>query len=384
MLTLFIQHHKNNLFFYHIFDTPVEILQSDRIGMKHHEFDVMFSQSDQYRRQQLYYNSSSILRKIYNRTEMDYSERIDEGFKEEYGYTYRDLYMMIMSIVELGEKANASNVKVFKEEDVINQLSQMNPELNVSDISKMLVQISLCEREDYLIPPKPYRREDVYPWRFNREYSFNRRPVVKRGNEIIWENRQLYHMLEFLLDLVYDGKLKTRKKKLKEVIRNINNERGHEFNQLIYNMLDDMETFKIYPNVKKINRKAISNKEGGTLGDIDILVIDEQYHRIYVSEVKDFNFSRNPYEMHSEYQKMFVDTEKESCFATKHRRRTEWVNNHVEDVKEYYKLDKDSLWDVVGIFIVSEPLLSNEVYHKGLNIISKAELNVEKIRSIKK
>lgn len=315
---------------------------------------------------------------------MDYSERIDEGFKEEYGYTYRDLYMMIMPIVELGEKANASNVKVFKEEDVINQLSQMNPELNVSDISKMLVQISLCEREDYLIPPKPYRREDVYPWRFNREYSFNRRPVVKRGNEIIWENRQLYHMLEFLLDLVYDGKLKTRKKKLKEVIRDINNERGHEFNQLIYNMLDDMETFKIYPNVKKINRKAISNKEGGTLGDIDILVIDEQYHRIYVSEVKDFNFSRNPYEMHSEYQKMFVDTEKESCFATKHRRRTEWVNNHVEDVKEYYKLDKDSLWDVVGIFIVSEPLLSNEVYHKGLNIISKAELNVEKIRSIKK
>ena len=46
--------------------------------------------------------------------------------------------------------------------------------------------------------------------------------------------------------------------------------------------------------------------------------------------------------------------------------------------------NKDSLWDVVGIFIVSEPLLSNEVYHKGLNIISRAELSVEKIRSIRK
>lgn len=374
--------YKNDLFFYHIFDTPVEILQSDRIGMKHHEFDVMFSQSDQYRRQQLYYNSSSILRKIYNNTEIDYSESIDEGFKEEYGYTYRDLYMIIMSMVELGEKANASNVKLFQEEDLINQLLQMNPELNISDISKMLVQISLCERDNYLIPPKPYRKEDVYPWRFNREYSFNRRPLVKRGNEIIWGNRQLYHMLEFLLDLVYDGKLKTRKKKLKEVIGNINNERGHEFNQLIYNMLDDMKTFKLYTNVKKINRKAVSSEDGGTLGDIDILVIDEQYRRIYVSEVKDFNFSRNPYEMHLEYQKMFVDTEKERCFATKHSRRVEWVRNHIEDVKEYYKLDKEFSWDVVGIFIVSEPLLSNDVYHKGLNIISKAELSAEKIRSI--
>ena len=101
-----------------------------------------------------------------------------------------------------------------------------------------------------------------------------------------------------------------------------------------------------------------------------------------MSEVKDFNFSRNPYEMHLEYQKMFVDTKKERCFATKHNRRTEWVRNYLEDVKEYYKLDKDSTWEVVGIFIVSEPLLSNEVYHKGLNIISKAELSVERIRSI--
>ena len=77
------------MFFYHIFDTPVEILQSNRIGMKHHEFDVMFSQGDQYRRQQLYYNSSSILRKVYGKTEIDYSERIDEGFKEEYGYSFK-------------------------------------------------------------------------------------------------------------------------------------------------------------------------------------------------------------------------------------------------------------------------------------------------------
>ena len=74
--------------------------------------------------------------------------------------------------------ANESNVKVFKEEDLINQLLQMNPELNISDISKMLVQISLCERDNYLIPPKPYRKEDVYPWRFNREYSFNRSLLI--------------------------------------------------------------------------------------------------------------------------------------------------------------------------------------------------------------
>lgn len=374
--------YKNDLFFYRIFDTPVEILQSNRIGMKHQEFDLMFSQGDQYRRRQLYYNSSAILRKEYSKAEKDYSERIDEGFKEEYGYTYRDLYVIVVSMIELGENANDGNVKVFDKDELIIQLLQMNPELHKSDIERILNQISLSKRENYLIPPKPYRREDVYPWRFNREYSFNRRPIVQRENEIVWGNRQLYHMLEFLLDLVHDGKLKTKTKKLKKVIGDISNDRGNEFNRLIFNMLEDMNTFKIYPNVKKINGKAISNEKGSTLGDIDILAIDEECYRIYVCEVKDFNYSRNPYEMHLEYQKMFIDTETERCFATKHNRRVEWVRKHIDDVKVYYKLNVDTSWDVVGIFIVNEPLLSNEVYHKGLNIISKAELSVEKIRSI--
>lgn len=374
--------YKNDLFFYHIFDTPIEILKSDRIGMKHQEFNVMFSHGDRYRRQQLYYNSSTILRKVYDKNETDYSERIDEGFKEEYGYTFEELYMIVMSMIELGEKLTDSNVKVIKRECLITEISQINPNINMLCIDRVIEQISLSQREDYLIPPKPYRPEDVYPWRFNREYSFNRRPVVQRGNEIIWGNRQLYHMLEFLLDLVHDGKLKTRGMQLKVVMGDINNERGNEFNKLIFNMLNDMNVFMVYPNVKKINGKAISNENGGTLGDIDILLIDEAYHRIYVSEVKDFNFSRNPYEMHLEYQKMFIDTKKERCFATKHGRRVEWVRHHIEDVTEYYKLNTNSTWDVVGIFIVGEPLLSNEVYHKNLNIISKAELSVEKIRSI--
>ena len=38
-------------------------------------------------------------------------------------------------------------------------------------------------------------------------------------------------------------------------------------------MLNDMNAFKLYPNVKKINGKLVSNEDGGTLGDIDILVI---------------------------------------------------------------------------------------------------------------
>jgi hypothetical protein len=139
-----------------------------------------------------------------------------------------------------------------------------------------------------------------------------------------------------------------------------------------------MKLFEVIPNVKKVNGKYIEDEKRNDLGDIDVLIINKENHKILVAEVKDFNFSKNPYEMYLEYQKMFVDTIKKKCFVTKHRRRTEWVRIHIEDIKVQYKLNGDD-WTVKGIFIVSEPIVSNEVLLGGAIIITNAELTVEKL-----
>ena len=77
----------------------------------------------------------------------------------------------------------------------------------------------------------------------------------------------------------------------------------------------------------------------------------------------------------------FVDGKKK-CYATKHARRVDWVKEHLEDLKIYYQLS-DVIWNVYVLFIVSEPLISTQVYHQKLEVISRAELSVERIRSIK-
>ena len=125
----------------------------------------------------------------------------------------------------------------------------------------------------------------------------------------------------------------------------------------------------------------IADENGNTLGDIDVLIIDGEMHHVYVAEVKDFNFSRNPYEIQAEYLRMFVDGEKK-CYATKHNRRVNWVREHIEDLKMQYGLDNVA-WKISGLFIVSEPLISTQVYRQDIEVISKAELSVERIRSIR-
>lgn len=54
----------------------------------------------------------------------------------------------------------------------------------------------------------------------------------------------------------------------------------------------------------------------------------------------------------------------------------------MEDLKIHYQLS-DVKWNVYGLFIVSEPLISTQVYNQKLEVISRAELSVKRIRSIK-
>lgn len=373
--------YKGDLFYYNIFNTPIEILQSDRVGMKQNEFMNMYQYGDKFRREQLYYMSSSNFRKKYTVNREDDSEELNAAYFAEYGYTFYEFVKVTLCLVQFGSEKFDDDIFVEKKENIINWIVKMNSELSYDLVSNILADISLVERDDFLKPPSKYKPIDVYPWRFNRKYSFNRRPIVVRNEDLVWGNRQLYHMLEYVTDLIYDGKFPTKNNTMSSFLGKISNERGNKFNQLIVDILQDMRVFNVDSNVKKINNLQIADNKGNALGDIDVLIIDKEKNHIYIAEVKDFNFSRNPYEIQMEYQKMFVDTNKEKCYATKHKRRVDWVIAHIDDLKRQYSL-ADVVWEISGVFIVSEPLISNNVYGQKIEIISKAELSIERIRKI--
>jgi len=78
-------------------------------------------------------------------------------------------------------------------------------------IQRVLELLSLVPRQDFLVPPAPYKPAEVYPWRFNRQLSYLRRPFIWRerngGVEILWGNRHLYRIIDCLNDLCFSGRL---------------------------------------------------------------------------------------------------------------------------------------------------------------------------------
>ncbi len=373
--------YKNDLFFYSIFNTPIEILQSDRIGMKQDEFNKLTILNSDAREEQLNRISSPSPTENLPQTEFpNIEQELNDAFFDEYSFSFIDFSQCVLEIVSYGDLTE-DDVKKADKDELIASIVDKLPNLSIEKVDKMIKYISLTIRDDYLKPEPPFRKEDVYPWRFNRELSFTRRPVIIRNNELIWGNRQLFHMLMFTIDLIHEGKLKTRGKKLAELIGKISNKRGRDFNDKVYNKIAGIYGLIVDKNLKKINHKNISDDKGNTLGDIDLLFIVSDKKQIIIAEVKDFNLSKSPYEMDCEYRSMFVDDGNKKCFATKHHRRSLWAQDHIEDIKTHYGLQGDG-WSIKEIFIVNERIISNAFYDVNFTIITFGQISEASLRNI--
>lgn len=374
-----------DLFKYDIFHTPVEILQSGRIGMNHVEFNYMNDMGTRYRDEELDFNSDYRNPTIPPMDIPDIASRLDSAFNAEFGYSNTQLADCVNSMCRIGmSKGSQSEVFISSYNFLINAILQESESglLTEEIVGKILSDISICNRENFLVPPEGYQSYEVWPWRFNRRYSFMRRPLIFReidgGQiEVIWGIRSVDRMLHYIYHCIKIGSFPAQSEELKELMGYISNARGKVFNDYVYDIFLKMEQFVVDRNVNKINGVNIQ-KNKQALGDIDVLVIDHQKHVILAVEVKSFRYARNPYEMAMEHKAMF---EGEKSFQNKHQRRVDWLREHINDVKKHYRL-ADADWRIKGVFIVNEPQVSKDIYKHEIDIISKSELSLARVKQV--
>lgn len=371
--------YKNDLFFYNIFNSPVYFLKSGRIGMEREENDYLSK-----------INASARMRRMESLSDprisvfsplkpfADFRNLIDEAFLDEYGFTFQQFASCITAIADFGDTIKGE-VKRVHRATLINKVAQ-DTQFTIECVNAVVDLIALGKRDDFLIPPKPFRREDVYPWRFNRELSFTRRPIIQYNDEMIWGNRQLHHMLRYTVDLIMEGKYKARRPKLKGLIGKLSDIRGNEFNSAVFQKLNTIEGLIVRERLSKINGKRIADADGNVLGDIDVFYIVPEKRKIVVGEAKDFSFAKNPYEMDQEYRRIFVDGDK-PCYMTKHKRRAAWIQEHLEDVKVHFGLP-DGKWCVKTVMFTSEEIVSNSFYHQKEQIIVYSQIDGNVVKNV--
>ena len=66
-----------------------------------------------------------------------------------------------------------------EESQLVKAVQEHCIELTEDLVRKCIIRLSLDKRENYLTPPNGLAGKDIYPWSYNRELSYLRRPVIR-------------------------------------------------------------------------------------------------------------------------------------------------------------------------------------------------------------
>lgn len=372
--------HNSDMFLYKMIDNNLEILRSGRIGLKKDRIEELANSNYIASRKRLNALSNPSI-DLFTPQNAGSSEELDLAFEDEFLYTYTDLNMCILKLIDIGETIR-SDVKRIAYDSVVELIAKDTP-VPKDKICKIVGDMSLSQRDDYLTPPIGFSKHDILPWKFNRKLSFIRRPITLVNGDLIWGNRQLYHSLRYLYDLITSSRLPVSEHgKMKRYLGKLIDARGNSFNDVVSEKLRAFGTLIVDSKVKKINSQRIADSNGNDLGDIDVLVIVPSKKKIVVVEVKDFSFAKTPYEMHQQYLSVFCDNGDKLCYISKHKKRVDWIKSHIDDVVAKYNLDQGK-WKVFDALVVDESITSNEFYHQNQTILLYSELTEETFKRIK-
>jgi len=222
------------------------------------------------------------------------------------------------------------------------------------------------------VPPAPYKQAEVYPWRFNRQLSYLRRPFVWRERngtvEVLWGNRHLYRSMFYLNDLCFSGRLpaQARTPEMQRLMGEFLHQRGEEFNDQVADFLTQHAGAGVIVE-RRVKAIGELRKRKGPPGDIDVLVIDPGKRRVRVIECKDFTAAHMPHQIANELENLFLG---KGGKESKVERRAAWVHEHLDAVLGWYKVKRTGRWDVELLIVVSQELFTPYLRRSPIRILS--------------
>lgn len=366
--------HRSDYFKYNFVDTTMNFLPSNRIGVKEEDFKDVSSAMLASRNLQLANSNlpASESKSYVAKVEQLFKTSLNNAFIEAFEYSYEEFNLIIGCLIDTYDDLNKI-VWIEEEDELIRKIfNGLNRKINESKIVLVLDSITLFERSGYLMPPPGFEKLDIFPWRFNRRLSFIRRPLIKYDKKYMFGIRNIIHAHKYLMRLIWGGRLKTDSRKMKDIMSKLRNILGDEFNDRVKSVLETYPDLQVEKGISKIGKHRISDEKNNTLGDIDVFVINRKKKKLFIIETKDFSFSRNPYELAMEQEKVFTG---DKAFLIKHLKRSDWIRKNLRQVINYYNLE-DCNWKVITMFVVSEHLMTKDLVDtKGVKFISLKELN---------
>jgi hypothetical protein len=292
--------------------------------------------------------------------------RVEEAMLAEFGFTLKELLQGMNQLILLGDQ-NCSSEPYEISEEQVRENFRIDLNWSKAKTDAFIEKLSLRKRTNFLEFGK-----DAYPWRYNREWSYARRPLVTVVNgqgakTLVWGVRRLWMSGIYWFELIYSGKLRAQSKEMKALLGGIRQGANDAFEESVKQVLKKSGFSITAKRLSKIAGKRLLSSVGEDLGDIDVLGICPERKVICLAEAKDLELARTPVELANEVNSLLRD---ERSAKTRILPRVEWVERNLSLVLEHFKVDQNATgWRILPVIVTSQDLVTSRLFSEDISII---------------
>ena len=210
------------------------------------------------------------------------------------------------------------------------------------------------------------------PWRFSRENSYLRRPLLVHdcgpdGTVATWGAQSAWLAAEALFEQIGSGRLKAKTPAMKKYIGQHRNRVSDAFENEVADIARNDPLNAVEVGVMSLGSTALKRPNGEQLGDIDVLVVNEHCRIIWIIEAKCFATARTAREIKGEIDKL---TDGDNPTILHHSERVRFVQDRWSDIHRQMKLPgSDSDWQIRDMVVTSAPsIAASLLQHRGTTL----------------
>ena len=303
------------------------------------------------------------------------ADQLDQAFAREFGLTLTEVTSLMADVYTIGTR-HEGPVKRLPTRELITKLSQ-SLGWGTGKVAVGINLLTIGPRLDFINPPSA--KEKAYPWRFNRDWSHLRRPLVRTGCEpdstTWWGNRHIIHALRHLTQLCLGGRLKASSLELQQVIGRWRERESEAFEESVAHIITEMTGVPAKVRLRKVGKRRIV-ADGQDLGDVDVLAVIPGKRVLLLIECKDLALARTPAEIQHQLEELVHGSSDESSKIEKHLARTQWVKNNLDEVlMKCFSIQRKGTWKVEPILVSDSELHAPHIVRIPFPVLSIERLN---------
>ncbi|PIF30655.1 SEC-C motif-containing protein [Flavobacterium sp. 9] len=284
-------------------------------------------------------------------------DEFEIAFEDEFGIDYNNYCDVIFGSMLLAFEEKYS--VIFDNREKIASILSKKLDMEIVEVNKIINIFSITVNRDDHIDYFDSKNNENYPWRYNRKISLLQKPFILKNDgkddKIFYGSREVYDSFVNLHNIIFSARFNSDKPKMNSFLSKINQEKGDEFNNELYDLIKSkLDCLIIEKEITIGPQKSHILVNDKDLGDFDILLVDNILNKIICVESKNTNFARTAYEMNREIKNFLKKSDK--GWIQKVEKREKWLNENKNSLKALKNNVDYSNFSIEYVFLTKETI----------------------------